>query len=217
MQTLDAVVVCGDAGVGKTTYGKRLARSLGAAIVDIDTCTEAVVQAGLRLAGMNEGDRDSPSFKSAFRLPIHNALFAIARDQLHDAQIPVVLVAPLTQERKRADFVEFLEQRLAAASSSLDQNGGGGVHVRVHVVHIVCDAEVRRKRIVARGNPRDALKFASDYFKQVPGGEGEVLPCVHSRVSTSSAAALPSLVGPWTRQKTAEAAAAGATSVRSNM
>jgi predicted kinase len=191
-----AVVVCGDAGTGKTTYGKRLARHLRATVIDIDTCTEAVVRAGLRAAGMHEDDRDSSAFKSAFRLPIHEALFAIARDQLCDARMPVVIIAPLTQERKRQDFVQFLQRSMTVRSSSPQKDGASDV--RVFVVHVICDAVVRRQRIIARGNPRDALKFdpTSGYFAQVPGGEGEVLPCQHIRINTTACAA-PSLDGPW--------------------
>lgn len=59
-------IVMGAPAAGKTTYAKRLAKEKKASLIDIDSATERVVQAGLDLATKNPDDRDSPFFKDSF-------------------------------------------------------------------------------------------------------------------------------------------------------
>lgn len=141
-------VVCGNAGVGKTTFAQKWARQEGALLLDIDTASELLVRAGLAASGRDPDDRDSPEYKRVYRDAIHETLFAVARDNL--ATLPVVIVAPFTQERRRADFPEWLAERL-------------GTPARVFFLCLP-DAE-RRRRIERRGNPRDRAKLEawSDY------------------------------------------------------
>jgi predicted kinase len=133
-------IVCGNAGTGKTTWAKLLARRQGAALLDIDTVSERLVVAAQAELGRDTFDRDSPDFKRVFREPIHETLFAIARE----CAGPVVMVAPFTRERTRADFPSFIE-------------ASAGLRAEIH--YFVTDERVREQRLRARGNPRDAAKF----------------------------------------------------------
>lgn len=168
---MNVFVVCGSPAAGKTTYGAALARRLGAACVDIDACTERVVQAGLRLAQLDENDRDSPTFKAAMRDPIYEQLFDIAALQLH-VGLSVVIVGPFTRELRNANWLEDLSARLAIAAD------------RIEVHWVVCaDDQVRFERMRQRNNPRDAAKlvdfaaFSRQYSVEPP-------LCPHTRVDT---------------------------------
>ncbi len=136
-------VVCGSAGTGKTTYGKRLAARLGAAFLDIDTVTERLARTAMRAAGESEDDRDSPFFKAMLRDPIYETLFDVAAENA--GHVPVVLVGPFTRECKDPAWPDRLRARMRCV-------------VEVHFVW--CSRETQRRRIGARGNPRDAAKLA---------------------------------------------------------
>ena len=112
------IVVCGNAGTGKTTYARRIAAKYGAIIIDIDETTGPVVQAGLKAAGMDENDRDSIKYKSIFREPIHEALFSVCREQLRaNNGLPCVIVAPFTQERDSFHFTMWIRDQLGVSLS----------------------------------------------------------------------------------------------------
>ena len=161
-------VVCGNAGVGKTTYGRRLAEEHGAALLDIDTISERLVQAGLRALGMSTDDRDSPSYKALYRDAIHETLFAAADDNLD--HVPCVIVPPFTQERRRAAWPHELRQRLRT-------------DVQVIVLH--CDLKERKKRLAMRGNPRDQAKLADWQSYAESGEDPGPPPFEHLWVDTS--------------------------------
>ncbi len=136
-------IVCGTPGAGKSTYGRTLARQRGALLLDLDTASEPVVRAGLTLAGLDPDDRDSPTYKQAFREPIYAALLAIASENLD--HLSVVIVGPFTRELRDPDWPTQLSQQLNAP-------------VELHYLH--CDRQERYRRLVARGNPRDRAKLA---------------------------------------------------------
>ena len=113
-------IVMGAPAAGKTTYAKRLAKEKKASLIDIDSATERVVQAGLDLATKNPDDRDSPFFKDSFRAPIYETLFAIAKDNLcHNS---VILVGPFTLEARDANWLENLKLRSLIANFSVQRN-----------------------------------------------------------------------------------------------
>jgi thymidylate kinase len=144
------IVICGNAGVGKTTYARRLAKLHKAAVIDIDANTEAVVRAGLMAAGMDPDDRDTPRYKALFRVPIHDALFAACREQLvTGAKVLCIIVAPFTAERARGDFVDWIRAQLGPALSP-------GAHVCALLLQ--CSDECRLERLQRRGLPRDRFK-----------------------------------------------------------
>jgi predicted kinase len=137
-----AYIVCGSPGAGKTVYGKKLAKLLGAAFLDIDCATERLVRLALELTGHDPADRDSSFFKEHFRDPIYEQLFDIARDNL--SHIDVVIAGPFTKELMDPEWCERLTERLGSA-------------VEIH--YVSCAPEIRRQRIAKRGNPRDDAKL----------------------------------------------------------
>ena len=142
-------VICGPAGSGKSTYAKKLAAETGACVLDSDTVTEPVVRAGMELGGLDPDDRDSGAYRNAFRDPVYECLFAVAAENLPACQ--VILVGPFTSEIRDPEWPERLRERFG---------------VEVEVVYVWAEADERRRRIEARGNPRDAFKLAAweDYL-----------------------------------------------------
>jgi predicted kinase len=138
-------VICGNAGVGKTTLGREICKSRsGHLLLDIDQVCERLVVAGLTASGQDPGDRDSPSYKATYREPIHQTLFDLAKENLSFG-LTVVVVAPFTKERRDPTFLDYLKTRCGVDDCL--------------VVYLTCDDQLRRSRIVQRGNPRDALKL----------------------------------------------------------
>lgn len=137
------VVVCGNAGTGKTTWAKRVAARYCAAFLDLDTVSQPLVAAAQRELGRDPHDRDTADYKRVFRDAVHDTLFAIARE----CYGAVVIVAPFTKERGRADFPIWLADNC-------------GREVDVH--YFVTESVVREARIRARRHPRDAAKL-DDY------------------------------------------------------
>jgi predicted kinase len=134
------VVVCGNAGTGKTVWAKSVAHHYQSALLDLDTVSERLVTAAQLELGRDPGDRDSPDYKRIYRDAIHETLFAIVRD----CAGAVVLVAPFTKERVQPDFREWLAEKSGRAAE-------------VH--YFVCGADVREARLRARNHPRDRAKF----------------------------------------------------------
>ncbi len=135
-------VVSGPAGAGKSVRARQLAAELGACLIDSDIATERLVRAGLTLAGLDPDDRDSPAYKRAYRDTVYEAMFDIAVANL--PQVPVVLAGPFTREGGEADWPARLERRL-------------GVRPVMHFVW--CPPELRRERMIARGEERDRPKL----------------------------------------------------------
>ena len=145
-------IVTGKPGVGKTTYGLKLAQQNRATFLDIDTVTEPVVKAGLALAGLDVNDRDSPCFKRTFRGAIYQALFAAAEDNL--TVHSVVVTGPFTKELQDPLWTQTLSSRLGCP---------------VIVYYLCCPEAVRQQRIKQRNCGRDNAKLGqwhehSDYY-----------------------------------------------------
>ncbi|MEZ5535784.1 MAG: ATP-binding protein [Thiolinea sp.] len=154
-----AFIVCGAPAAGKTSYGKKLATAESAVFLDIDTATERLVQLALQLSGHDPADRDSEFFKQHFRMPIYEQLFDIAADNLSFSN--VVITGPFTREIRDPDWPDALAERL-------------GAPVEVH--YVTCKPEVRKQRMIERGNPRDAGKLA-DWGEYVSYYGDEEPPC----------------------------------------
>jgi len=135
-------LVCGPPACGKSIYGRLLAEREGAVFLDNDIVSEPVVQAGMEAVGLSRDDRDSPTYKEIFREPVYEALYRSAAANL--GHLPVVIAGPFTQESQDPDWPAQLEKRF-------------GVPVAVHFVF--CAPEIRRKRMVARGETRDLAKL----------------------------------------------------------
>lgn len=132
----------GPAGAGKSVYARKLAAEIGACLIDSDVATERLVRAGLSLAGLDPDDRDSAAYKRAYRDAVYEAMYDLAVANL--PHVPVILAGPFTREGGEADWPERLEKRL-------------GVRPVVHFVW--CPVELRRERMLARGEERDRPKL----------------------------------------------------------
>lgn len=163
-----AYIVCGNAGTGKTTFAKRLAAELGAALIDIDSATERLAKLVLLVEGLPSDDRDSPEYKAILREPIYETLFDIAVDNLD--RVPCVIVGPFTRERRQQDWPERLSKRL---------------RTRVKIFVLYCRPEVRQQRLLTRANPRDRAKLENWSAYAKSGIDREPVPFEHDWVDTS--------------------------------
>lgn len=156
-------IICGAAGVGKSTYGRGLAEERKACLLDSDTVTEPVVKAGMLLGDLDPNDRDSPAYRAAFRNPVYECLFATAAENL--AHVEVILVGPFTSELRDPAWKRKLEERF---------------QVPVEIIYLTCDEPERKRRIEARGNPRDGLKLQD--WAEYSQGSDSALPCFEHRL-----------------------------------
>jgi len=164
----DCHVVCGPPAAGKTVYARALAARIGGCLFDSDEVAQRVVRAGLELAGRDPDDRDSPDYKRAFREPVYETMFDLARGHL--PRLPVVIAGPFTREGGEADWLERLEAKL-------------GVRPQGHFVW--CDPETRRRRLLERGETRDRPKL--ERWEEYVAGCREERPLwPHVFVDTSS-------------------------------
>lgn len=160
-------IVCGNAGVGKTTYARRLAEDTRSLLLDIDTVSEPLVQAGMRAMGRNPSDRDSREYKRIYRDAIHQTLFAIARENLQFA--PCIIVAPFTQERRDRRFPEQVKNETGASA---------------RILYLTCSEDERKRRIIDRANPRDAAKLVRWEDYSLEGRDEAPPPFEHELVDT---------------------------------
>lgn len=135
-------IICGPAGVGKSTYGQSLASGLKACLLDGDTVTEPVVRAGMSFGGKDPNDRDSEVYRNVFRSAVYDCLYATAAENL--AHTDVILVGPFKREIRDPEWLGSLRDKFQS---------------QVAVIFVTCDEGVRRERIRRRGNPRDSLKL----------------------------------------------------------
>ena len=164
-----AYVVCGNAGVGKSTFAARLCAERAAALLDIDTLTERLARLVLRGQGLDEDDRDSTAYKALLREPIYETLFDVARENLQ--HVPCALVGPFTRERRQADWPERLTARLGSP---------------VEIYYLWCSPEQRRTRLAQRQNPRDRAKLLDFETYAAAGEDPGPLPFQHHRIDTTT-------------------------------
>ena len=161
------IIVCGNAGVGKTTFGLQLAATYRACLLDIDTVSEPLVRAGLTEMGMDANDRDSTGYKTIYRHAIHETLFDIAAQNLE--HLCCIIVAPFTQERRDPSFLGACAVRVRAP---------------VRIYYLRCNEATRRARIHARNNPRDASKLNDWDAYSAIGSDNGVPPFPHTLIET---------------------------------
>lgn len=139
---MQAVVVAGQAGTGKSTLGEALARRAGAVLLDLDSLTNGLLDrvfAGTGLPGHWNDDLHRPVVRPAR----YAALVDVAAAQLqlgHD----VVLVAPFLAELTGGPEWEGLVHALAEAE--------------VLVVWLHASTDVLARRVTERAEARDAAR-----------------------------------------------------------
>jgi predicted kinase len=140
-----AVLLTGWPAAGKSTVGRALARRLGAALVDQDTATAPLVAVVAELVGVD--DLDDPRLAGPTRWARYETVTALAEDNLR-VGVPVVLVAPFSDERRDRDAWAALDRRLRAAEG------------RPLLVWLQLRPATAIERLGARGAARDLAKIA---------------------------------------------------------
>lgn len=163
----ELIIVCGNAGVGKTTFGLQLAATYRACLLDIDTVSEKLVRAGLTKMGMDPNDRDSADYKAIYRHAIHETLFDLAEQNLE--HLSCIIVAPFTQERRKPSFLGECAVRVRAP---------------VRVYYLRCNEATRKIRIHGRNNPRDASKIKDWTAYSAMGSDNGIPPFPHTLLET---------------------------------
>jgi predicted kinase len=148
-RAVEAIVVCGVPGSGKTTFGHGLARRLHWALLDLDTLTNPLFQ----YAG-GEFLVDVPSPGLNVRASINDirytCLFDTAQENLA-LGINVILVAPFTSERVFPEAWARLTEYLAIPGH------------RVHLAWLDTPPAEVVKRMQLRGAARDIKKLKESH------------------------------------------------------
>jgi predicted kinase len=146
--SLNIVFSIGPAGCGKSTVSREIARRLHAAYLDKDSLVTYLTEALLDLAGTDKHERDNNEYYQAHVMDWEYAtLLRVAGDNLR-LGTSVVIDAPFGRYLPREDFLEQ-----AAADY------GWPAEAAWHVVRVVVDGELARRRTFARNSGRDEWKL----------------------------------------------------------
>ena len=143
-----ALLIAGPPASGKTMVGASLARTLGAALIDLDVATEPLLSVIRSLVQVE--DIDDPRLAALTRADRYETIARLAEDNL-DVGNSVVLVAPFTEERRSLHAWEELLDRLHRAA------GGAATMIWLHLSR---DELLQRMR--ARSADRDEPKLSSE-------------------------------------------------------
>jgi sugar-phosphatase len=138
--------VAGPAGSGKTTLGRALAQRLGAAMVDLDSVTNPLLD-GLADVVAPGSHWNDPALRVRVRPARYAALMAVAADQVA-AGLDAVLVAPFTAELRGGTEWQLLTEAVSPAP--------------VRVAWLRADESLLRQRVAQRQEPRDVVRTAAD-------------------------------------------------------
>ncbi|HEY6932207.1 MAG TPA: AAA family ATPase [Marmoricola sp.] len=140
-----AWVVAGPAGSGKSTLGRALAGATAAALLDLDSVTNPLLDA-LGPALSADGHWNDDRLRALVRPARYACLLATARDQVQ-AGVDLVLAAPFTAELQGGEEWRRLLAALAPVTPT--------------VVWLDASAAVRQQRMASRGEARDVGRAAA--------------------------------------------------------
>jgi predicted kinase len=150
MSNIAALFVLGHAGTGKSFLtrhfiARQQEKQIGWCVLDKDVVSEAWSGPLLQALGQDPNDRDSPMFKDKVRDLEYLSTLRVARDQL-ELGLNVVFPAPWSRE---------------LASSALFSTDALGFPPETRLRHVWLELSeaVRKQRIIARADPRDAWKL----------------------------------------------------------
>jgi predicted kinase len=163
-------IVIGTAGSGKSTIAQRLARRHGAAYLDKDAMSARFVEAALRAAGYDPGDRESNPYYREHILPLeYDSLLDVAGANLRLGRA-VVIDAPFSPYLSDPDYITAAAERFDWPSAD------------VEVVHVRVSPATLQERLRRRGLERDRVKLAHwDQYWTEHGGR----PCAWTGVRLS--------------------------------
>jgi predicted kinase len=121
---------------------------MGAALLDLDSMTNPLVDVVARLTGAS--DYGDPQLAELTRDARYECLVRVASDCLQ-AGAPAILIAPFTTERQHSSAWDRLEAQLADA---------GG---EVRLVWLRIEPDLLIERVVARGATRDEKKIGDPH------------------------------------------------------
>jgi predicted kinase len=158
------IVVFGPPGSGKSTLARALASHFGAAYLDSDTIT----------APFFGEDRDSDEYRR-LRPTLYEALYALAASNLA-LGLSVVLDGPHGSVLADQLWLERVTTMTGRAGAD------------VGFIRCACDTETMRRRMIARGEPRDGLKLTRwvDFVASQPDWRETAFP--HLTVDTTTSA-----------------------------
>lgn len=165
-----AWLVSGPPGSGKSTLGGALARTLPAVLVDQDVATGPLTRVVSNLVDACLDDLDDPRVRTALGDAAYEAVLDIAAANLALGS-DVVVVAPFSRLLATTEAAAWVRRRL------------GGRPMRV--VATRCPANEVRRRLEARGAPRDRRKLAAS------GTGREPTPLAVTHALVDSTAPLP--------------------------
>ena len=140
-----AVLVSGDPATGKSTLGTRLARPLGAAVLDLDVLTGPLTETVAGLVGVD--DLSDPGLAGLTRDARYATLFDVAEANLV-VGVSAVLIAPFSAERRDRARWDEVHARLASTGAT------------VTLVWLTLPPAQLIARLSARAATRDAAKLA---------------------------------------------------------
>lgn len=152
MSTTDAppaaLLIAGPPSSGKSMVGASLAKTLGAALIDLDVATEPLLKVIRSL--VNVDDVDDPRLATLTRVDRYETITRLAEDNLRIGNT-VLLVAPFTEERRNLHAWEELVDRLHRAA-------GGAVTM----IWLSLSRQELLQRMRARGADRDEPKLSRE-------------------------------------------------------
>jgi predicted kinase len=148
----NALFILGHAGTGKsflTRHFVQRQQEQGRAwcVLDKDVVSESWSGPFLEALGAEPNDRDSPLFKDQVRDLEYASTLRIARDQL---ELGLNVAFPGPWSREQASGSLFSTQQLCLPSET-----------QLRHVWLELPIQIRKDRIVERGDPRDAWKLAN--------------------------------------------------------
>ncbi len=170
-------LVGGYAGSGKSELGRIIARETGWAILDKDTLTRPVVEAGLQCMGLSPNDRESEGYLTTMRPREYEALYSAWSENL-ECNNSAIVTAPFIREFNDAAWLNRTKAACADFNADLT------------VVWVYCDAETMLTYMRHRGAARDSAKLA-DWEKYLTHIDTNFRPLADHYVVDNSASDVP--------------------------
>jgi 2-phosphoglycerate kinase len=142
------IIITGFPGVGKTTVGKGVAKSINASLLDKDTVSDKFTNLITKYV-TKENDKESLFYKTVIRDLEYTVTMDIALEQIEFLDC-IVIVGPFTKELKKESV--FFETYI---KKTKDKN----INVNFYFFNIICDQDENKIRIENRGLPEDKIKI----------------------------------------------------------